>query len=217
MKVLLLQDVKGLGKKGEICEVKDGYGKNFLIAKKMADFATNEVINRYKAEQKRAAEQAAENQALMEMAAKKIEAITLKIQQKVGANGSLYGAITKEDIAFFRTKCEEGESFMFRGAPHALFVHAPIGRGEWVYDTQIALTYVELLMESYGIGTIYVSTLGAALLICPKSRAFLGIPENHYITVPLGFGYPAHTFKRGVSRSDALKIHHLGEKVVPQF
>ena len=68
MKVLLLQDVKGLGKKGEICEVKDGYGKNFLIAKKMADFATNEVINRYKAEQKRAAEQAAENQALMEMA-----------------------------------------------------------------------------------------------------------------------------------------------------
>lgn len=99
MKVLLLQDVKGLGKKGEICEVKDGYGKNFLIAKKMADFATNEVINRYKAEQKRAAEQAAENQALMEMAAKKIEAITLKIQQKVGANGSLYGAITKEDIA----------------------------------------------------------------------------------------------------------------------
>lgn len=127
------------------------------------------------------------------------------------------GRFTKEDIAFFRTKCEEGESFMFRGAPHALFVHAPIGRGEWVYDTQIALTYVELLMESYEIGTIYVSTLGAALLICPKSRAFLGIPENHYITVPLGFGYPAHTFKRGVSRSDALKIHHLGEKVVPQF
>ena len=106
---------------------------------------------------------------------------------------------------------------MFRGAPHALFVHAPIGRGEWVYDTQIALTYVELLMESYGIGTIYVSTLGAALSICPKARAFLCIPENHYITVPLGFGYPAYTFKRGVSRSDALKIHHLGEKVVPQF
>ena len=106
---------------------------------------------------------------------------------------------------------------MFRGAPHALFVHAPIGRGEWVYDTQIALTYVELLMESYSIGTIYVSTPGAALSICPKSRTFLGIPENHYITVPLGFGYPEYTFKRGVSRSDALKIHHLGNKEVPQF
>ena len=99
MKVLLLQDVKGLGKKGEICEVKDGYGKNFLIAKGLADFATNAVINRYKAEQKKTAEMAAEEKALMEMAAKKIEEVTLKIVQKVGANGSLYGAITKEDIA----------------------------------------------------------------------------------------------------------------------
>lgn len=99
MKVLLLQDVKSLGKKGEICEVKDGYGKNFLIAKGMADFATNEVINRYKALQKKAAEVAAEEKALMEMAAKKINEITLKIAQKVGANGALYGAITKEEIA----------------------------------------------------------------------------------------------------------------------
>ncbi|MCI5969455.1 50S ribosomal protein L9 [Helicobacter sp.] len=99
MKVLLLQDVKGLGKKGDICEVKDGYGKNFLIAKGLADFATNAVINRYKAEQKKIAELAAEEKALMEMAAKKIEEVTLKIVQQVGANGSLYGAITKEDIA----------------------------------------------------------------------------------------------------------------------
>lgn len=99
MKVLLLQDVKGLGKKGDICEVKDGYGKNFLIAKGLADFATNATINRYKAEQKKAAEIVAEEKALMEMAAKKIEEVTLKIVQKVGANGSLYGAITKENLA----------------------------------------------------------------------------------------------------------------------
>ena len=99
MKVLLLQDVKGLGKKGEICEVKDGYGKNYLIAKKMADFATNTVIIRYRSEQKKALEIAAEEKALVEMTAKKIAEITLKISQKVGANGSLYGAITKEDIA----------------------------------------------------------------------------------------------------------------------
>ena len=124
------------------------------------------------------------------------------------------GRFTKEDIAFFQTKYEAGESFLFRGAPHALFVHAPIGKGEWVYDTQIALTYVELIMESYGIGTIYVSTPGAALDICPKAKAFLCIPENHYITVPMGFGYPEYTFKRGVSRSDALKIHHLGGREI---
>lgn len=99
MKVLLLQDVKGLGKKGEVCEVKDGYGKNFLIAKGMASIATNEVINKYKAMQKKIEEENAEKRSLMEMTAKKIEEITLKIIQKVGANGSLYGAITKEDIA----------------------------------------------------------------------------------------------------------------------
>lgn len=99
MKVLLLQDVKGLGKKGDICEVKDGYGRNFLVGKGLADFATNEVINRYKAAQKKAAELAAEEKSLMEMTAKKISEIVVKIIQKVGANGSLYGAITKEDIA----------------------------------------------------------------------------------------------------------------------
>ena len=99
MKVLLLQDVKGLGKKGDICEVKDGYGRNFLVGKGLADFATNEVINRYKATQKKAAEMAAEEKSLMEMTAKKISEIVVKNIQKVGANGSLYGAITKEDIA----------------------------------------------------------------------------------------------------------------------
>ncbi len=57
------------------------------------------MINRYKAAQKRAAELAAEEKSLMEMTAKKISEIVVKIVQKVGANGSLYGAITKEDIA----------------------------------------------------------------------------------------------------------------------
>ena len=60
---------------------------------------TNKVNKKKKTKKKRAEKKADENQALMEMAAKKIEAITLKIQQKVGVNGSLYGAITKEDIA----------------------------------------------------------------------------------------------------------------------
>lgn len=56
MKVLLLENVQGLGKKGEIVEVKDGYGQNFLIAKGKAKHATNEVINKYKAEQRKLAE-----------------------------------------------------------------------------------------------------------------------------------------------------------------
>ena len=52
MRVLLIKDVANLGKAGEIKEVKDGYANNFLIAKGLAKHATNEVINKYKAEQK---------------------------------------------------------------------------------------------------------------------------------------------------------------------
>jgi large subunit ribosomal protein L9 len=53
MKVLLIKDVKGLGKAGEVKEVKDGYGKNFLIGKGFALQATNEVLNRHKAQMKK--------------------------------------------------------------------------------------------------------------------------------------------------------------------
>lgn len=53
MKVLLLKDVKGTGKEGEVVEVKDGYGKNFLIGKGLALHATNEVLNKFKAQQRK--------------------------------------------------------------------------------------------------------------------------------------------------------------------
>lgn len=99
MKILLIEDVKGLGKAGEIHEVKDGYAQNFLIAKNKAKHATNEVINKYKAEQKNKAEQQALEMAERKQLAKSLENITLKIIKKVGANGSLFGSITKEEIA----------------------------------------------------------------------------------------------------------------------
>lgn len=99
MKVLLTADVKGLGKSGEVHEVKDGYGRNFLVAKGLAQIATNEVLNRYKAEQRKLEQQKAEEKAKNEEIAKKLSNLTLQITQKIGANGTLYGAITKEDIA----------------------------------------------------------------------------------------------------------------------
>lgn len=99
MKVLLLKDVKSLGKAGDICEVKDGYGKNFLIAKNLAELATNESINKYKARQKKLKEEEEALKAKLNEVVKKLDSVTLKISKKVGANGSLYGAITKEEIA----------------------------------------------------------------------------------------------------------------------
>ncbi|RAX58427.1 50S ribosomal protein L9 [Helicobacter monodelphidis] len=99
MKVLLLKDVQGLGKSGEIHEVKDGYGQNFLVKKNLAHIATNEVINRYKAEMRKKAELEAAKKAEYEQIATKLAKITLLISTKVGKNGMLQGAITKEDIA----------------------------------------------------------------------------------------------------------------------
>lgn len=99
MKILLMEDVKGLGKKGEIHEVKDGYGQNFLIAKGKAKHATNEVINKYKAEQKKKEELEALQMVERKQLAASLKESTLTIVRKVGANGSLFGAITKEEIA----------------------------------------------------------------------------------------------------------------------
>ncbi|RDU65461.1 50S ribosomal protein L9 [Helicobacter sp. MIT 14-3879] len=98
MKVLLLQDVKSLGKAGQICEVKDGYGRNFLIAKGFGQLATNETINRYKSKEKKRLEEEAALIQDLKNTAKTLQNLTLKINKKVGANGSLYGAITKEEI-----------------------------------------------------------------------------------------------------------------------
>ncbi|RDU74389.1 50S ribosomal protein L9 [Helicobacter anseris] len=99
MKVLLLEDVRGLGKKGEVCEVKDGYGQNFLIAKNKAKHATNEVINKYKAEVRKKEEQTALEIAEKKQLIKTIESLSVKISKKAGNNNALFGAITKDDIA----------------------------------------------------------------------------------------------------------------------
>ena len=99
MKVLLIKDVKNLGKRGEIKEVKDGYGQNFLIAKGFAKQATNEVIRRWEAEQKKKKEAEANELQRLKETQKLLENTKLIIKRKLGANGSLFGAVTKDEIA----------------------------------------------------------------------------------------------------------------------
>jgi large subunit ribosomal protein L9 len=99
VKVLLTKDVKSLGKAGEIKEVADGYGKNFLIGKGLALHATTEVLNRWKSEQKRAAENEAKEIASAKELAEKLNATRLTIKHKVGANGHLIGSVTNKEIA----------------------------------------------------------------------------------------------------------------------
>ena len=99
MKVLLIKDVKNLGKAGEIKDVKDGYGRNFLVAKGFAKVGTAEVIKEWEIEQERLkAELEAEMKNLKEIE-KNLKDKQIIIKRKLGANGSLFGAVTKEEIA----------------------------------------------------------------------------------------------------------------------
>ena len=99
MKVLLIKDVKGLGKTGEVKEVKDGYGKNFLIGKGHAKHATPEVLEEWEAEQQRLKDiEDAEIAAANELK-EKIESSKFTIKHKVGANGHLIGSVTNKEIA----------------------------------------------------------------------------------------------------------------------
>lgn len=99
MKVLLIKDVKTLGKAGEIKEVADGYGKNFLIGKGLALQATNEVIAKHNAEQKKLAFKEEEEIKAAKELAEKINATKLTIRHKVGANGQLIGSVTNKEIS----------------------------------------------------------------------------------------------------------------------
>lgn len=99
MKVLLIKDVKSLGKAGEVKEVKDGYGKNFLIGKGFAKHATAEVLKEWELEQeeiKKALEEEIKEASTIK---EKLESFQFTIKHKVGANGHLIGSVTNKEIA----------------------------------------------------------------------------------------------------------------------
>ncbi len=99
MKVLLIKDVKSLGKKGEVKEVKDGYGKNFLIAKGFARSATPEILAQHAQDELIVAQNLEkEVNALKEIAAQ-LDKCEIIITKKLGQNGHLFGSVTKDEIA----------------------------------------------------------------------------------------------------------------------
>jgi large subunit ribosomal protein L9 len=99
MKVLLLEDVKAQGKKGEIINVSDGYAKNFLFPKKLAKEATAQVISETNAKNASVAyKKETEKKQAMELA-EKINGSVIKFKTTGGADGRLYGAVTTKDIS----------------------------------------------------------------------------------------------------------------------
>ena len=99
MKVILLQDVKGKGKKGQMIEVSDGYARNFMLPKKLAIEATPDAINTMKMNDKATQERIAREKAEALEISKKLRAMTLVVQAKGGGAGRLFGAVTNAEIA----------------------------------------------------------------------------------------------------------------------
>ncbi len=99
MKVILLQDVKGKGKKGQMLELSDGYARNFLLPKKLAMEATPDAINTMRMNDKAAAERTAKEKAEALEVSKKLRAMTLTVTAKGGGAGRLFGSVTNQEIA----------------------------------------------------------------------------------------------------------------------
>ena len=99
MKVILTQDVKGKGKKGQMIEVSDGYARNFMLPKKLAIEATPDAINTMKMNDKATQERIAREKAEALEISKKLRAMTLVVKAKGGGAGRLFGAVTNAEIA----------------------------------------------------------------------------------------------------------------------
>jgi len=99
MKVILLQDVKGKGKKGQMLEVSDGYARNYMLPRKMAVEATADAINTKRMNDKATQERIAKEKAEALEISKRLREMTLVVTAKGGGGGRLFGSVTNQEIA----------------------------------------------------------------------------------------------------------------------
>jgi len=99
MKVILQQDVKGQGKKGQMIEVAEGYARNFLLPRKLAVLATADAVNTMNLKEKARRAEEARQKAEAQAIAEQLKSLQVKIPAKAGANGKLFGAITSKEIS----------------------------------------------------------------------------------------------------------------------
>ena len=99
MKVILLQDVKGKGKKGQMIEVSDGYARNFMLPKKLAQEATADAINTMRMNDKATQERIAREKAEALAISKQLREMTVVVKAKGGGAGRLFGSVTNAEIA----------------------------------------------------------------------------------------------------------------------
>lgn len=99
MKVILLQDIKNLGKKGEIVETAEGYGRNYLLPRKLAKEASAANVNQAKKDQATAAHRAAQQKDEAVVLGAQIEKVVVRMKVRVGENGKMFGSVASKDVA----------------------------------------------------------------------------------------------------------------------
>ena len=99
MKVILLQDVRGKGKKGQMLEVSDGYARNHMLPRKIAIEATADAVNTMRMNDKATQERIAKEKAEAMEVSKKLREMTVVVNAKGGGNGRLFGSVTNQEIA----------------------------------------------------------------------------------------------------------------------
>ena len=99
MKVILLQDVRGKGKKGQMLEVSDGYARNYMLPRKIAIEATADAVNTMRMNDKATQERIAKEKAEAMEVSKKLREMTIVVNAKGGGNGRLFGSVTNQEIA----------------------------------------------------------------------------------------------------------------------
>lgn len=99
MKVILLQDVRGKGKKGQMLEVSDGYARNYMLPRKIAVEATPDAINTMKMNDKATQDRIAREKAEAMEVSRKLRGMTLTVTAKGGGAGRLFGSVTNQEIA----------------------------------------------------------------------------------------------------------------------
>ena len=99
MKVILQQDVRGQGKKGQMIEVAEGYARNYLLPRKLAVPATADAMNTMRLQEKAKKAEEARLKAEAQARAEKLKGVVVKLTAKAGANGKLFGAVTSKEVS----------------------------------------------------------------------------------------------------------------------
>ena len=99
MKVILQQDVRGQGKKGQMIEVAEGYARNFLLPRKLAVLATADAMNTMRLQEKAKRAEEARLKAEAQAMAERLKGVVVKLTAKAGANGKLFGAVTSKEVS----------------------------------------------------------------------------------------------------------------------